>query len=136
MQQTLEQKRASSAWNEVEKINRASKDIKDKYKGLVLKLPALIHTNGLGQTLAFLKYKGKGDTKDPHEIVYNHLQGWLFNNLKWDDIKDSDLIKRIIFANSEKYRYATNETLAYLTWLRRFAEAVLPEPKNEVSKNG
>jgi CRISPR-associated protein Cmr5 len=128
-QQTKEQQRAKAAWADVQAVDRKSLDVKRKYRGLVLKLPVMVLTNGLGQTLAFLRSKGKGDTNDPHEIVYSHLQSWLFREIRWADATQPTLIERIFNTTSETYRQATVEALAYLHWLRRFAEAVLPEPE-------
>ncbi|RMD64748.1 type III-B CRISPR module-associated protein Cmr5 [Candidatus Parcubacteria bacterium] len=129
LQQTKEQQRARAAWQDVQAVDQRPQDVKKKYRGLVLKLPVMILTNGLGQTLAFLKSKGKGDMNDPHEIVYSHLQNWLFAEIRWTGTNHSTLIERILNTTSETYRQATTETLAYLHWLRRFAEAVLPEPE-------
>jgi len=127
--QTKEQQRAKAAWDHVQQVDKKSQDVKKKYRGLVLKLPVMILTNGLGQALAFLKSKGKGDANDPHEIVYSHLQAWLFREIRWADATQSTLIERIFNTTSETYRQATVEALSYLHWVCRFAEAVLPEPE-------
>ena len=128
-QQTREQKRAKAAWGNVQEVDKKSPDVKKKYRGLVLKPPVMILTNGLGQTLAFLKSKGKGNTNDAHETVYAHLQDWLFGELSWTGTNHATLIERVLNTASEVYRQSTTETLSYLHWLRRFAEAVLPEPE-------
>lgn len=128
-QQTKEQRRARAAWLDVQAVDQRPSDVKKKYRGLALKLPAMILINGLGQALAFLKSKGKGNADDPHEIVYVHLQNWLFAEIRWTTAIQPTLIERILNATSETYRQATTETLSYLHWLRRFAEAVLPEPE-------
>lgn len=130
-QKTKEQQRAKAAWDDVQEVDKKSPDVKRKYRGLVLKLPVMILTNGLGQALAFLKSKGKGNADDPHEIVYAHLQKWLFSEIRWTGATQPTLIERIFNTTSETYRQATTEALSYLHWLRRFAEAVLPEPEEE-----
>jgi CRISPR-associated protein Cmr5 len=56
---TLEQQRATRAWECVDEVTSKSQDFKKKYGSLARKVPTLILTNGLGQTLAFLKAKGK-----------------------------------------------------------------------------
>lgn len=81
-QQTKEQQRAKAAWADVQAVDQKPPEVKRKYRGLVLKLPVMILTNGLGQALAFLKSKGKGNADDPHEIVYAHLQNWLFREIR------------------------------------------------------
>ncbi len=128
-QQTKEQQRAKAAWADIQAVDRKSVDVKRKYRSLVLKLPVMILTNGLGQALAFLKSKGKDNRDDPHEIVYSHLQAWLFREIRWADANQPTLIERIFNTTSETYRQATSEALSYLHWLRRFAEAILPEPE-------
>ncbi len=135
---TLEQKRASKAWDFVNNLNREIeekllsekdkqdqdkkkkriKEAREKYKSLALKTPILILTNGLGQTLAFFKSKG-----GEHELLYGHLSNWLTNESKI--YGQGELIQNIISGDSAKYRQATTETLAFLNWLKRFAEAEL-----------
>lgn len=133
---TLEQNRASFAWSCVDfvdkdldsnEINNISK-FKKEYRSTVMKLPTLILTNGLGQTLAFLKSKGKGKDSNAEEKVYQDLQGWLTkpNIVNWERSVQGELIERIMAVNSGKYRFITIETLAFLNWLKRFADAVLP----------
>lgn len=104
------------------------KEWKGKYGSVVRRLPSYILTNGLGQTLAFLKAKGKGEPGDEHEILYQHLANWLKKQLK----VSSDLLDWIVStANSQQYRLATMEALALLQWLKRFAEAELPKGGEE-----
>lgn len=118
---TLEQKRASKAWDFVNEVNQKDKETKKKYRSLALKTPVLVLTNGLGQTLAFFKSKGKGE----HELLYGHLSDWLAGESKI--YGTGELVQKVISGNSARYRQATTETLAFLSWLKRFAEAVLPE---------
>jgi len=137
--QTLDQRRASKAWDFVNNLNKeieekllSDKEKQDsekkkkkieearkKYRSLALKTPVLILTNGLGQTLAFFKSKG-----GEHDLLYGHLSKWLVNESKIYD--QGELVQKIINGDSTTYRQATTETLAFLNWLKRFAEAVLP----------
>ena len=122
--QTQEQRRAAQAWKDV------SNDVKDKsfaseYKSLVSSAPADVQSNGLGQTLAFWKSKGwdKGKPKNnEHTALYNHVSAWVIEEMK----ANGDLLKWITTtADSMRYRQATVETLAFLSWLKRFARAEL-----------
>ena len=54
--QRVEQKRAAEAWSCIQAVSEDK--FKKEYRSIVMKLPTLILTNGLGQTLAFLKSKG------------------------------------------------------------------------------
>jgi len=53
-QQTTEQKRAAQAWRDVSSI---AEKLGPRYGPQARRLPTLIQTNGLGQTVAFLKSK-------------------------------------------------------------------------------
>lgn len=118
--QTLEQQRASKAWDFVNEVDKKDEKTKKKYRSLALKTPVLIMTNGLGQTLAFFKSK-----KEEHELLYGHLTKWLIDESKI--YQSGELIEKVIKEGSSKYRQATIEALAFLNWIKRFAEAELPE---------
>lgn len=109
--------------------DKGAEEWKKKYGALARKIPSLILTNGLGQTMAFLRAKGKKDPTDEHEVLYQQLNEWLQKRLK---IGDSDLLEWIVnSANSQQYRLATMEALSFLQWLKRFAEAELPKGGEE-----
>jgi CRISPR-associated protein Cmr5 len=117
-QQTLQQKRAAHAWACIEKVENM-KHLQKKYGSLVRGLPALVQSDGLGQTLAFLLAKAGGKEDKEHKVAYDHIADWLKQEL---DVND-DLLKWLLEKNTKDYRRATAETLAYLSWLKRFAEA-------------
>jgi CRISPR-associated protein Cmr5 len=119
-QQTIEQKRARAAWDDVLEV-KGQESYKEKYLALVRSAPADALTNGLGQTLAFLKAKGKGE----HKALSKHLSRWVCPQMGWT--QNDDLLRKLTEpdAGSDVYRRATAETLAYLVWLKRFAEAEL-----------
>jgi len=122
MMRTLEQERARYAWQCINEVR--NQHFAGDYRSIAVKTPSLILTNGLGQTLAFLKAKGKGDPSDEHEVLYQHISNWLKQQLKLTD----DLLEWIVnSANSQQYRLATMEALTLLQWLKRFAEAILPK---------
>jgi len=129
--ESQDNKRAIDAWNCVDYVEKEcdSEKFRKEYRSCVLKLPVLILTNGLGQTLAFLKSKGKGNEKNAHQRVYLDIQSWLFSKesrIDWGNIVVSrDLIERVINVPSGAYRHITSETLAFLNWLKRFTEAAL-----------
>lgn len=126
--QTTEQERAKSAWANVEETN--TKSYKKEYGSQARGLPAMIQTNGLGQTLAFLKAKGKNED-NAYKQLYAHLSKWGFARLTGGNAAQSlpggrttsDLLEYLIHHDSAVYRRATSEALAYALWLRRFAEA-------------
>lgn len=111
----LDRSRASAAWNNIQAVK--PHNYQAKYGSLARKMPTLIQTNGLGQTLAFLKAKGK----DHHIQMFNHLSEWLLTRIDGT----GDLLSRVFAMESQTYRLATSEALAFLQWLKRFAEAEL-----------
>jgi CRISPR-associated protein Cmr5 len=118
--QTLEQKRAKRAWECVSEVK--DKGYADKYGSLARKAPSLVQTNGLGQTLAFLLSKAKGHDNE-HQALYSHLSGWVTERMRWG----RPLMEEIVNRGSGDYRRSTAEAMAFLIWLRRFAEAELGE---------
>jgi CRISPR-associated protein Cmr5 len=102
-------------------------DWKKGYGSLARKVPMLVLTNGLGQTLAFLKAKGKNDPADEHTVLFRHLSSWVLSQVDPSaDASNGDLLRWVLQNDSAAYRRATMEALAFLTWLERFAEAELP----------
>lgn len=119
-QQKTEQARATAAWSSITEIEDSYGNEKKKYGTLARKLPTMIQSNGLGQTLAFLRAKG-GKKKDAHNLIADQLGRWIQGQLKTS--KDQDLLTWIIQQPSDTYRRATTESIAFAIWLRRFAEA-------------
>ena len=124
----IEQGRAKYAFASVGQINEA---LKKEYKTIVKKLPVLIKTNGLGQSLAFLKSKGEKDSrkeKNAHDKLYEQIGTWL----QTEDVKglipqEGELVKEIIQLESHVYRQVTVETMALLNWIRRFADGLIED---------
>ncbi len=116
-QQSLQQKRATHAWAAIEKVPAG---IQKQYGSLVRGLPALIQSDGLGPALAFLKAKAAGKQDKPHMVAYNHIASWAQQELS---AANGDFLKWLLEQPSTDYRRATTEVLAYLNWVKRFAEA-------------
>ncbi len=121
--QTLEQKRAQHAWSCVQEVK--DKPFAGDYRTIAVKVPSLIVTNGLGQTLAFLRSK---PDRQHFQMLYRHLADWVGSKVH----ADGDLLSWLVNnATSQQYRLATMEALALLQWLKRFAEAELPKGREE-----
>jgi len=118
--QTLEQKRATSAWMHLEQVTTDTQ--RKKYGTLARKLPAMIQMNGLGGTLAFLMSKGQTDLNDAHNMIARHLSEWI---LTQPGIPPgyTDLMHMVRAADMSVYRRATTEAIEYCIWLKRYAEA-------------
>lgn len=118
---TLEQERAAFAWK---KVQGQSGD----YRTLVKSAPAMIMSNGLMQTLAFLKGKGK----QHHGDLLSHLLEWLVQRkiiaLNIDNGADfSASMENLYGSSSQRYQQATEEAMAILRWLRQLVDAALKE---------
>jgi len=132
-QRTLEQKRAELAWDSVQFIKRQPKDeVKKKYSGLAHKAPADIQTNGLGQTLAFWRAKStpkkKGEESAEniaHREILAHIRAFLNSEFSMH-LSEEDIVEWIAKrSKTGEYRRATAEVIAFLVWLKRFAESDL-----------
>ncbi|SRR5579883_828033 len=114
----LDRSRAQAAWNNIQSVK--TQDEQAKYGSLARQMPTLIQVNGLGQTLAFLKAKGNKH----HKEMFNHLSIWVCSRLNLSTEKET-LLDHILKMDSQRYRLATGESLAFLQWVKRFAEAEL-----------
>lgn len=122
---TTEQKRAERALARVSAVKNDAK--KGEYLTLAKRAPANIQTNGLGQTLAFWRSKGKGKRQDMAETIYQDVSKWVCLQMGWGE--NEDLLTKITICTTADYRRATVETMAFLNWLKRFAEAELGDEK-------
>lgn len=118
---TLDQRRANHAWDVVQRAKQKNghhqnQDPK-KFGGQAKKLPTRIMAAGLGQALAFLKAKAYAPG------LLFELTEWMKQRIPPKQGEPADLLERIIKGDSDFLRRATDEVLAYLLWLNRFAEA-------------
>jgi CRISPR-associated protein Cmr5 len=116
VRRTIEQQRAERAWQEI----RSLQEKKKEYRALAQSAPADIKVNGLAQTLAFWRAKGEPH----HRALYSHVSRWVMEQL---GRSGQDLLAWITDGNtsSDQYRQATVEAIAFLVWIKRFAEAEL-----------
>lgn len=123
LQQTKEQQRAKAAWEAVSEIKGERKETKEGYSTQAKNFPMMTLTNGLGQALAFLRAKGKPE----HQAFYQHVSAWVTNEIF--NASDEKLLEHLLERDSNTYRRATTESLAFAMWLKRFAEAELDDKK-------
>jgi CRISPR-associated protein Cmr5 len=135
-QRSLERDRAKAAWDCIIQVKQCNEQLIEKdrydrgYGGLAKSAPADIHANGLGQTLAFWRAKGyeRGQPKNnnAHAELLTHTSIWLRSQKILPDGRDAvEWIAKDALTND--YRRATSEAIAFLNWLKRFAEAELPK---------
>lgn len=112
-----------------------AKEAKDKkmlkYPQYVKKMPAMIRNSGFAKTFAFGYSKNNNDG-EVYKLIYSKICVWLKKKGLLDEsVKDKDtesMIKALIGMNDyAKYRRCENETMAFLDWLRRLAEGMMPD---------
>ena len=121
---TLEQQRAAHALKQIEKV-KGRNDAGD-YKSYSESLPATIVMNGLGQACATLLAQAKGESSDKnaHRQLYDHLEDWLCSSEAHVSVS-KPLIEALVQSDQSTYFHAQAEALAYLVWLKKFAQAFL-----------
>ena len=125
----IEQGRAKFAFDKVRSVSENAPDsLKKSYKSVAKKLPVLIKTNGLGQTLAFVNSKG-GQSSQPngYDKLYEQIGSWLQSEDDKGLVPEGELVEEIIQLDSPEYRQVTVETLALLNWIRRFADGLMKD---------
>ncbi len=134
--QGIESGRAKFAWECVNEAVQHWKDENDKkklkeYRSYVKKIPEYIKTNGLGATFAFMFSK-----KDTYSYIGEQITKWLkvcpvnFISLE-EDADFKTLVEKVVSLDSSTYRALTIEVLAFLNWLRRFAEGLIEEEEKK-----
>jgi CRISPR type III-B/RAMP module-associated protein Cmr5 len=117
----LDQRRAGFALAKV--LGEQGRGEKDKYLTELRKLPARLHTSGLGQSVAFYLSAG---AKSPEARICDWLAEWLGQRGIYDKPQGAGLMSSITSdATAHKYRQASVEARALAVWLKRFAEAFL-----------
>ncbi len=133
--QTFEQKRAKHA---LDRIKALQKEKAGAYVSYVNALPAAILMNGLGQALATELAAGGA-----HRQLAIDVSKWLLcdeAHSKYKDAAEGEraeyddaqrLIGRIVAGEQKAYLRAQAEAIAYVTWLKKFANAFLESPERE-----
>jgi CRISPR-associated protein Cmr5 len=121
MERTLEQERAAFALGHVEQVSKDD-GRKAKFKTQLLKLPSRLHSNGLGQTVAFYLSAGKDK---PEWQICQWLGDWLGDSHRKIYSGKELLIHHIADQDEDLYRQASAEARALAVWLKRFAEAFI-----------
>ena len=131
--QTKQQKRAEFALESLQdKVKRDN--VEKKLATFIVGMPNMILSNGLGQSLAFLKAKGK----DEHKFVFCVIKKYLCENYEdvfgkpaQDNFQDDfNFLKKFTEISQGKYIKMQDETLRMLEWLKRYARAFEKEEKS------
>lgn len=134
--QTLAQRRAAHALACIDTLKHEGADSYGNYKSYVKALPANILMSGLGQAVATVRSR---DRKG-YPQLYEHLEDWLcgddpdvpYHKYPSDSAKHGNrLLYAITEHDQDTYIRAQAEAMAYLEWLRKFADAFLEDSKEQ-----
>ena len=130
----LEQLRAKDAHDQTKKVK--GEPWAAQYGSYVERFGPAVLTNGLGQALAFERASagcspGEGD-EQAHKRLYDNIQGWLRKDDGGPALlrRETDLLDWLVEAEQSEYLAAQAETLAWLSWHKKFCQAYLPREKN------
>ncbi|WP_124728250.1 type III-B CRISPR module-associated protein Cmr5 [Staphylospora marina] len=130
-ERTLDQLRAAFSHRKVKERKETLDTQKaDDYAGYVIRLPADIRINGLGQALAQLLAAAKLDPSDPHRLVYNDLSEWLTKEHPHSPYRNhDDLLDALMERGRAEYLWALGEAMTWLEWHKKLCTAFLKQPE-------
>lgn len=118
----IENGRAQFAYEQVqEAIGKFESKTQKEYKAYCRKIPMMIKTNGIGNTLAFMKSKGN----KAYDLLYEQIHNWFKNHRTYILNPHNDLVHDVIKQESQTYRAVTLEVLSLFNWLKRFADGLI-----------
>jgi len=119
---TLQQRRAHFALTRINDLATKLKvDDQKKFVSYAKEMPFMIHANGLGQTAAFYRRKGKDDV---YFQLYSLLGDWLCQSDQ-PFAGHNDLLEAITQENMTTYLAAQAEAVLFLDWVKNFAGAFM-----------
>lgn len=128
---TRDQDRAALAYAHVEPFLRRDEGEKKKYATIVHKLPALLQSAGLCQTLHFAQSR----PSDAQKEILDHLAAQLHRVNP--AIKNRDqLLDRARSADLAQYLQLTDEAMACAAWYRRLVQGVLKIEASDADGEG
>lgn len=137
----LELDRATAAYARTKEVLAKPGEVRSDYVTRAKELPAMILHTGVGQTLAFLLSEKKEGVVLLRSALGPRVRVRAFPH--WNaSTDDRDLLKMLCGGSSREWRAATAEAIAYATWLKRFAEALVEptieriSPATEVPPDG
>ena len=126
MSTTLDQRRATNAWNVICTLKSKPEAEQKRIQRAAKQLPVRIMTAGLGHALLFVHTKGKASA------LLTALSQWVCFERYGKSPKPKEpkgpeklphIIQGIKDGSADDLRRYTAETIAWLAWFNRFAEA-------------
>lgn len=117
---TKQQRRAEFALSSLERFKG---NVPKDHAQFIVGVPTMILTNGLGQTLAFLK--AKSGKKEERKFVYDMIKSYLKENYTVfaSSADDVAFLKTLNTVSQGDYIKMQKEVLLMLEWLKRYARA-------------
>jgi CRISPR-associated protein Cmr5 len=136
---SIDQDRAKHAWAVVKDVagKKPERDDAQDFRRAVQDMPARMIASGFVQTVVFLKAKAE---KQPGSkgVLLRALAHWLTHRKPiWPAgaeapaVTVDDWIGSLVPLDLLPLRLLTAEAMAYVGWLKRFAEAEIPKPKKK-----
>jgi len=110
--QTRNQQWAQRAYQQVNAVANVDAETRDKYSSFCKSFPALLHSSGLAQAIAYAQAKNSAYLQDLATVL--------------NDNADT-LAQSARQAAVPRYQQLSRDTLSASTWLKRYAEALLSE---------
>jgi CRISPR-associated protein Cmr5 len=120
MMLTRDQQYAEAVWKRIEQYQPEQIEAK-KYGSVAHKIPVLIRSAGLLQTLAYCTSKFI-ETTDPRRSMTNHFAEIILNDAA---ATAQDLMNYVKTLDILEYMQYTRKALAVSSWFKRFAESHL-----------
>ncbi len=141
MSQTIQQRRAKFAMDRINDLlalegnEQFTQEQQKNFNSYASSLPAMIHTNGLGQALAFCRTKGSNRglaESEAKKRSYNALHGmvsdWICKESRiYAGYENQEVLKAITGEDMQHYQLAQTETLMLMSWVKKFAKAFLAD---------
>lgn len=110
---TRSQKQAQAAFKCAQERAKQSES-RDEYKTFAMRFPALVHSCGLAQAVAFAQRKNEGYLGDLKNIL-----------------QKNDLGENCRKASLSEYLHLTREVMQSAAWLKRYVEAEFADRPND-----
>lgn len=135
----LDRERAAHALAKVKALDLEPEGVRKRYRSYVDRFGGAVVMNGLGQALAteFAAAEGGtgGEDKRAHQALADHVSDWLIREggvYAGAGANAARVMEAITSRSQAQYLRAQTETLAWLTWHKKFCHAILPrEVTNE-----
>lgn len=128
--------RAMRAFEHVLAIKEERDDgFQKKYRSICLKLPTLVHTQGLAPALHFLSARGDSGQRAILPQLCEQLEAaGLVTPARGD--RTRHLLEQVRAADLASLQAMTRETQRVLTWYKRFVQAELRDEGDDAGQGG